>query len=99
METIKEIIPEEIIVKERRKYIRKKPLEIKVKEPKPPREKKPSSRLDPETGKYNNNPLDPNYFKTYFQEKTKGVSVECPHCHKLRKQIKNGKPHEDRHLF
>ena len=78
METITETTAEAPIVKNKRKYVRVKPLE-----PKPP-----SSRLDLVTGKYNNNPLDPNYFKTYFQEKLKGVKVECPHCHKFRNKSK-----------
>ena len=43
--------------------------------------KKESERYDKETGKYNNQPLDPEYYKMYW--KTKNEHVPCEHCGKL----------------
>jgi len=40
---------------------------------------KTSARIMP-NGKYNKNPLDPDYYKKYFAEKLKGVKIECPRC-------------------
>jgi hypothetical protein len=44
-----------------------------------PEKRKASWRYDESTGKYNDKPLDKNYFKDYF--KTVGaVKFECPLC-------------------
>ena len=43
--------------------------------------KKESTRYDAETGKYNNNPLDPEYYKMYWR--TKNEQIPCDHCGKL----------------
>ena len=43
--------------------------------------KKESNRYDKETGKYNNNPLDPEYHKMYWR--TKNEYISCAHCGKL----------------
>ena len=43
--------------------------------------KKESDRYDAETGKYNNNPLDPEYYKMYWR--TKNEQIPCEHCGKL----------------
>jgi len=36
-------------------------------------------RHNAETGKYNNNPTDPEYYKKYYHEKL-SVKVQCPLC-------------------
>ena len=43
--------------------------------------KKESSRYDKETGKYDNSPLDPEYYKMYWR--TKNEYISCAHCGKL----------------
>ena len=43
--------------------------------------KKESDRYDKETGKYNNQPLDPEYYKLYWRSKNE--HIPCEHCGKL----------------
>ena len=42
--------------------------------------KKESDRYDKETGKYNNQPLDPEYYKMYWR--IKNEHIPCEHCGK-----------------
>ena len=44
-------------------------------------QKKESERYNKETGKYNNQPLDPEYYKLYW--KSKNEHIPCEHCGKL----------------
>ena len=39
-----------------------------------------SKRLDPITGKYNNKPIDPEYFNKYYTDNLKDAKVQCPNC-------------------
>ena len=43
--------------------------------------KKDSDRYDKETGKYDNSPLDPEYYKMYWR--LKNEQIPCEHCGKL----------------
>lgn len=40
---------------------------------------KTSLRIMPD-GSYNKKPLDPDYYKKYFDDKLRGVKIECPKC-------------------
>jgi hypothetical protein len=50
----------------------------------PPRRGRPPSAPERQlsNGKYNHKPLDPEYFKKYWQEKLL-IHIECPRCGKL----------------
>ena len=43
--------------------------------------KKESDRYDKETGKYDNRPLDPEYYKMYWR--CKNEPIPCEHCGQL----------------
>jgi hypothetical protein len=42
--------------------------------------KSTNSKWRHEGDKYNYKPLDPDYFKKYYQEKIKGVKTNCQYC-------------------
>ena len=53
--------------------------------------KQMSTRLDPQTGKYNMKPLDPDYFNKYYHRNN--VKTQCVYCDKMIGKLKMYKHH------